>query len=92
MSLLDCYMLSLPKRAETTPARSTSHALCYAAEGEGVSHVGDAEFKWSKRDVFSVPHWNWVSHKASTKDAKLFMITDREVMRRLDMLRDETKN
>jgi gentisate 1,2-dioxygenase len=42
--------------------------------------------------VFTVPHWTWASHKATSEDARLFYFTDREVLRRLNWLREETKH
>ena len=92
MSLLDCYLLGLPKGSETAPYRTTSNAVCFVAEGEGVSHVGDDELAWVKNDVFTLPHWKWISHRAASAEATLFMITDWDVMRRLELLRDETRD
>jgi len=89
MSLLDAYLLGLEKGQETAPYRTTSNAACFVAEGEGVSSVGDTTISWGKNDVFSLPHWQWVTHKATISNARLFLITDREVFRRLELLRDE---
>jgi gentisate 1,2-dioxygenase len=36
-----------------------------------------------------MPHWNRYSHKAAGGGAKLFMGTDREILRRLELLREE---
>ncbi len=89
---LDSYAWELPVNAETRPARSTANAVCLVVEGEGVSTVGDETFKWQKHDVFTVPQWNWASHKATDDTAHLFVFTDREVMRRLHFLREETRD
>jgi len=89
MSLMDCFMFELAKDLKTRKTRSTSNAVFVVAEGEGESHVGDETFSWTKRDVFTVPHWTYATHVAKTDKARLFAITDRETMRKLGMLKDE---
>jgi gentisate 1,2-dioxygenase len=64
--------------------------VCLVVDGEGVSQVGDETIEWRQHDVFTVPRWNWVSHEAAGDGAHLFMFTDREVMRLLHFLREET--
>ena len=90
MSLLDCFLLGLPKGVETKPYRSTSNGVVYVVAGEGATRVGDWHMSWSRNDVFTLPHWNWITHIAASDDTRLFLITDREVLRRLALLRDET--
>jgi gentisate 1,2-dioxygenase len=89
MSLLDIYMLGLEGGSQTRAYRTTHNAFCVVAEGSGESTVGDMTIRWQERDVFTCPHWNWISHRADAPGAKLFMVTDRDVLRRLDLLRDE---
>jgi gentisate 1,2-dioxygenase len=89
MELVDVFLLGLARDRATRPSRSTSNALCIVAEGEGTSQVGDETFEWEKNDVFTVPHWKWVTHRARAADAKLVLVTDRDLMRRLNLLRDE---
>lgn len=86
---LDCYLLGLAPQSATRATRSMHNAVCVVVEGEGVSQVGDRRIEWGRRDVFTVPHWNWVSHKAGKGGATLFMMTDRELMRRMGYLREE---
>ncbi len=89
LSTIDCYLLGLDKGAETKPYRSNSNAVCVVVEGEGESRVGDDVVAWKPKDIFSLPHGQWISHKAVSAKASLFQITDRELFRRLDFLRDE---
>ena len=89
MTLMDCFVLALESGRETTPYRTTSDAICVVADGEGTSIIGDHEIDWVRNDIFTLPGWNWISHKASSKDAKLFLVTDRDALDRLGMLRDE---
>jgi gentisate 1,2-dioxygenase len=88
---LDCYAWQLPRHGSTRATRSTANAVFTVVEGEGVSVIGGETIRWSPRDVFTVPHWTWASHKAESDDARLFYFTDREVLRRLNWLREETR-
>lgn len=89
MSLIDCFVLAMEKGQKTKPYRTTSSAICVVAEGEGKSDVGDYSIEWKKNDIFTLPNWNSISHLSQADDTKLFMVTDREVLNRLGMLRDE---
>jgi gentisate 1,2-dioxygenase len=92
MSLIDCQMARLDAGAETVPYRSTSNALAVVVEGCGSSRVGQQTFEWQPRDIFSLPHGNWVTHRAAGDSATLFVVSDREVLRRLDLLVEEYGN
>jgi gentisate 1,2-dioxygenase len=61
-------------------------------EGSGSSRVGNETFQWGPRDIFSMPHGNWVSHRCERDHAVLFTVTDREVLKRLDLLVEEYGN
>jgi len=86
---LDCYMLAPAKGVETRPYRTSANMVCLVVEGEGVSTIGEDKLSWVKNDIFSLPRGNWISHRATSTDAKLFQLTDREVLARLDYLREE---
>jgi gentisate 1,2-dioxygenase len=92
MPTMDAYLIDLAKGKDTEPARTTANALCIAIDGEGESRIGDKTHKWAKRDIFTVPHWTWASHRATSEPARLIMITDREVLKRLGYLREERKS
>ena len=89
LSRLDCYLLGLAGGKPTRRYRSTSNAVCFVIEGEGRSTVGDKTIAWAENDIFTLPHWSWVSHTAAGEGATIFQSTDRDVMRRLDLLREE---
>jgi len=57
--------------------------------GSGRSTVGEQTFDWEQDDVFTIPHWTWASHTALAGDADLFIVTDRSVYERLDLIREE---
>lgn len=86
---MDCFAMQLAKGRATKTRRSTCNAVFICVDGEGESTIGDTTLKWREHDVFTVPHWNWTSHKALSETARLFTFTDREVLRRLHFLRDE---
>jgi len=89
MSTLDCYLLGLEKGRRTRRVRSNANVACVVAEGEGSSTIGEHRVRWEKNDIFTLPHGQWASHEAATPGTKLFQITDREILRRLDLLREE---
>ncbi len=88
MATLDCYLLGLTKGMETAAYRTNSNCVCVVMEGEGQSRVGDDTITWGPKDIFALPHGQWISHKASAT-ARLFQITDRELLHRLDVLRED---
>jgi gentisate 1,2-dioxygenase len=86
---MDCYAWRLARGRATQRYRTTANAVCLAVAGTGVSQVGEETIEWRQHDVFTVPHWNWVSHRAASEGAHLFLFTDREVLRRVGLLREE---
>ncbi len=89
MPTLDLFLKSIDQR--TRAARSTYNAICLVVSGEGRSSVGESSFEWSRHDVFTVPHWTWASHEARGGAAELFVVTDRAIYERLDLLREEIR-
>ena len=51
--------------------------------------MGDAVIFWKKNDIFTCPRGNWISHKATSGDVRLFQMTDRDVLESLHYLREE---
>jgi gentisate 1,2-dioxygenase len=88
---LDCHLLELGAGCVTASSRSTSNAICVVAEGEGKTRVGDELIEWTRGDVFTLPHWKWISHHAAAA-SRLFLMSDREMMARLGYLREETES
>jgi gentisate 1,2-dioxygenase len=69
--------------------RTTHNAICLVVSGEGRSTIGEQTFEWSRHDVFTIPHWTWACHEARGGSADLFVVTDRAIYERLDLLREE---
>lgn len=89
MQFLDCWLVELSPGSETMGFRTTASAVCTVVEGSGTSKVGADTVIWSQRDIFSLPAGSWISHQAGGGRARLFIVSDREVLRRLDLLKEE---
>ena len=89
LNLVDCYLAALAHGRATRAYRTTSNAVCFVAEGGGATRIGDERIAWTRNDVFTLPHGHWISHEAGESSAILFIATDREILRRLDLLADE---
>jgi gentisate 1,2-dioxygenase len=85
MSLLDCTMLRLDAGTTTRPVSTSAHAVCAVVSGRGTTTIGDQRIDWEPNDVFTLPHDAPVVHHA-TETAHVFVVTDREIYRRLDLL------
>jgi len=91
MPLLDCYLVQIDSGFETLRFRTTANAVCLVCEGRGTTRVGEETVSWETHDVFSLPHGNWLTHKAN-ETATLFVVSDRDALRRLDLLREQYGN
>jgi len=91
MPLMDCYLTQIDKGSETVRFRTSSNAVCLVCEGRGSTRVGEDTVKWETHDVFSLPHGNWITHRAD-ETATLFVVTDRDALRRLDLLKEQYGN
>lgn len=87
MPTLDLFLARITGR--TRLKRSTHNAVCLVVSGEGRSTVGEQAFEWSRHDVFTIPHWTWASYEARGGSAELFVVTDRAIYERLELLREE---
>ncbi|MEO8544817.1 MAG: cupin domain-containing protein [Burkholderiaceae bacterium] len=86
---LDCYLLACAAGRPTLRYRTTSNAVCVVAQGHGRSEIGAETIEWQRNDVFTLPHWNWIRHTATSSDATIFLMTDREFLASLGYLREE---
>ena len=91
MPLMDCYLTQIDKGSETIRFRTSANAVCLVCEGSGTSRVGEDTVTWNAHDVFSLPHGNWITHRAN-ESATLFVVTDRDALRRLDLLKEQYGN
>ena len=57
----------------------------------GESTIGENVIGWGRYDIFTVPRNAWASHKAVGGTARIFRVNDFEMLRRLDLFREETR-
>ncbi len=88
MPTIGAFLQMLPAGFDGKPYRSTDGTVYCVAEGRGRSDVGDKTFDWEAHDVFVVPSWCKVSHRA-VEDAVLFSFSDRPVQKALGLWREE---
>lgn len=86
---LDCYAVRLSPGAQTRAYRTTGNAVAVVARGSGTSRVGDRTIAWQKGDVFTLPHWHWISHCAAEPGSHLFLMTDYALLDGMAYLRTE---
>ena len=92
MPLMDCYLTQIDKGTETVRFRTTANAVCLCLRRPRHHHASArTRSTWEKKDVFSLPHGNWITHKAD-ETATLFLVTDRDALRRLDLLKEQYGN
>lgn len=89
MALLDCYLTEIGTGTQTLAFRSSARAVVTVVEGNGSSRIGDDTISWAQRDIFTLPERTWVTHRAEGAAARLFVVSDREALRRLDLLTEE---
>jgi gentisate 1,2-dioxygenase len=89
MAMLDTSMMQLDRGCQTLPARTSANLVCTVVEGHGETRVGEQTISWGPRDTFTLPQHNWVSHRCGEGSARLFVVSDADVMRRLGLLSEE---
>jgi len=87
---LDCSVIEMERGAATRRFRASSSQLCVVIEGSGESRVGEARHQWSARDIFTMPEWNWIEHRAVER-ARLLVISDSNFRQFLGLYREETQ-
>ncbi len=89
MATMECSLLSLAEGRRTRAYRSNSNSAFIVVAGAGRSEIGETTLEWRKHDIVSLPHGHWIGHTAETEGAHLFEVSDREMLKRLHILRDE---
>jgi len=87
MPLLDCYLVRLDAGQTTLPVTTNAHTVCAVVEGSGQTIAGSSRIAWAPRDIFTLPSGATIVHHAS-ESAYVFVVTDREVFRRLGLLHE----
>jgi gentisate 1,2-dioxygenase len=58
-------------------------------EGQGKTTVGDVCHESRARDIFTLPEWQAVQHTASSARARMVIVSDEVLWRRLGLYREE---
>jgi gentisate 1,2-dioxygenase len=88
MPTISAALQLLPKGFQTSEYRATDATIFAVAEGEGTSKIGEFSFDWGKNDIFVVPSWQPVTHRALT-EAVLFSFSDRAAQEALGLWREK---
>jgi gentisate 1,2-dioxygenase len=82
------FIQMLPRGFEGAPYRATDGTVYCVVEGHGESRVGESAFTWEPHDIFVVPSWCRVAHRAG-EEAVLFSFSDRPIQKALGLWREE---
>jgi len=89
MTLIDSTLIQLDADTASVPFKTSSHAVWAVVEGTGRTTAGDDAFTWGPKDVFVLPSGTWIQHRSDAgKPARIFVASDREVLRRLGLLEE----
>lgn len=88
MPTIAAFVQLLPAGFDGAPYRATDATVFCALEGHGTTTAGTETLTWGPRDVFTVPSWTPVSHRA-TSEAVLFSYSDRAAQKALGIWREE---
>lgn len=89
---MTAHLQLLRKGERTKMHRHTSGTIYHAAEGGGVSTVGESEIEWQEGDTFVVPSWVPHDHRSVNGEAVLFSFTDRPIIEAFSFYREAPVN
>jgi len=88
MPTIAAFLQLLPAGFEGAPHRSTDATVFCVKEGNGSTQAGPETLAWGPRDVFTVPSWTPIAHRA-TSEAVLFSYSDRAAQKALGVWRED---
>lgn len=88
MPAMATWLTHVQKGQNTLPVRSTDGIVMHVVEGSGSLNIGDETISFNRKDVVSIPGWQWRSIKAND-DCFLFFFSDRAVHEKLGFFREE---
>jgi gentisate 1,2-dioxygenase len=86
---LGCEMHRLRSAARTPGQRKVGSSIFVVFRGAGSSVINGERFDWGRGDMFVAPSWALVEHEAE-EPTDLFALSDRPVLQRLGLYREET--
>ena len=91
LATIECTLVALAPGRATSPYRTNSSSACLVLEGEGTSEVGETALEWTRNDIFTLPLGHRITHRATAPGTVLFTFSDREILARLGLLREEAE-
>ena len=88
MPTIGAFLQLLPKGFEGRAYRGTDATVFSVVEGRGSSTIAGTTFSWGPRDIFVVPSWAPVAHRA-TDEAVIFSMSDRPAQLALGLWREQ---
>jgi gentisate 1,2-dioxygenase len=89
MAMLEAQAVQIEAGTETRPFRTSADLVCVVLEGSGTTRVGEKALAWGPRDIVTLPHGQWFHHTISDRAARLLVVSDADLLRRLDLLTEE---
>jgi gentisate 1,2-dioxygenase len=86
---LGCEMHRLRPGGRSPSTRKVGSSVYVVFRGSGTTVIDGEAFEWVPGDIFVTPSWAAVDHEAE-EPADLFAITDRPVLEKLHLFREET--
>jgi gentisate 1,2-dioxygenase len=84
---LACAMHRIRAEGATLPVQRAGNTVFVVFAGSGTSVIDGLRFDWSAGDIFVVPSWMPVEHRAN-EGADLFALSDAPVLRALGLYRE----
>jgi gentisate 1,2-dioxygenase len=88
MPTLRAEILRVRSAGEVPGHRKVGSSVVLVHHGSGASFIGDLEVSWAQGDIFVVPSWIAVSHRAD-QDSDLFVLSDSPVIEMAGLSRQE---
>jgi gentisate 1,2-dioxygenase len=89
MCLMDASLMRLEKGRSTLRTKTNANAVCCVVKGKGESHIGSKTIYWRANDIFTLPQHNIIRHTALSDEADILVVSDRDALSRLGILKDE---
>lgn len=83
-----CFASLLKAGQHTKAHRHTGGTIYHVIQGSGESIIAGKRYRWSEKDTFVVPSWNWHEHSA-TSESVLFSFSDSAVLQPIGLYREE---
>jgi gentisate 1,2-dioxygenase len=85
-----CGIQMIRRGERLKPRRVTGSSVFHVVQGKGRTLIDGQAFEWSKGDIIALPSWARHEHaNTATENAVLFSISDRPVIEKVGLYREE---